>query len=164
MTILDLKYGWILCWICDEIYLRWFKFHLNMFIRSDFGCEWFQKLLQFFVNLQYILERKALINHDLFKRSHADFTHKFVCMHMLIEWDPVAFVQGKTQMHFQTRKWHTLSFWKGLRKFPPISPSSRGVPGWLLMLRLPGEFCTDRQKFDFTVQYVSQTMQIVHEN
>lgn len=34
----------------------------------------------------------------------------------------------------------TLSLWKGFRKFPPISPSSLGVPGWLFILRLPGEF------------------------
>ena len=39
-----------------------------------------------------------------------------------------------------TRVWLTLSLWKGFRKFPPISPSSLGVPGWLFMLRLPGEF------------------------
>lgn len=36
--------------------------------------------------------------------------------------------------------WLTLSLWKGFRKFPPISPSSRGVPGWLFILKLPGEF------------------------
>lgn len=36
--------------------------------------------------------------------------------------------------------WLTLSLWKGFRKFPPISPSSLGVPGWLFILRLPGEF------------------------
>lgn len=35
----------------------------------------------------------------------------------------------------------TLSLWKGFRKFPPISLSSLGVPGWLLMLMLLGEFC-----------------------
>lgn len=35
----------------------------------------------------------------------------------------------------------TLSLWKGFRKFPPISLSSLGVPGWLLMLILLGEFC-----------------------
>lgn len=35
--------------------------------------------------------------------------------------------------------WLTLSLWKGFRKFPPISPSSLGVPGWLFILRLPGE-------------------------
>ena len=36
----------------------------------------------------------------------------------------------------------TLSFWKEWRKFPPSSPSSRGVPGGLLMpLMLLGEFC-----------------------
>lgn len=35
----------------------------------------------------------------------------------------------------------TLSLWKGFKKFPPISPSSLGVPGWLLRLILLGEFC-----------------------
>lgn len=35
----------------------------------------------------------------------------------------------------------TLSLWKGLRKLPPISPSSRGVPGGLFMpAMLLGEF------------------------
>lgn len=34
---------------------------------------------------------------------------------------------------------HTLSLWNGLRKLPLISPSSLGVPGWLFMLRFPGE-------------------------
>lgn len=38
----------------------------------------------------------------------------------------------------------TLSFWKEWRKFPPSSPSSRGVPGGLLMpLMLLGEFCRE---------------------
>lgn len=40
----------------------------------------------------------------------------------------------------------TLSFWKEWRKFPPSSPSSRGVPGGLLMpLMLLGEFCRERR-------------------
>lgn len=35
----------------------------------------------------------------------------------------------------------TLSLWNGLRKLPPISPSSRGVPGGLFMpAMLLGEF------------------------
>lgn len=44
--------------------------------------------------------------------------------------------------HNNTVKWIlTLSLWKGFKKFPPISPSSLGVPGWLLRLILLGEFC-----------------------
>lgn len=40
----------------------------------------------------------------------------------------------------------TLSFWKECRKFPPSSPSSRGVPGGLLMpLMLFGEFWREQR-------------------
>lgn len=41
----------------------------------------------------------------------------------------------------------TLSFWKEWRKFPPSSPSSRGVPGGLLMpLMLLGEFWREERE------------------
>lgn len=51
--------------------------------------------------------------------------------------------------------WLTLSLWKGFRKFPPISPSSLGVPGWLFILRLPGEFWGEEGAKVKTEQYVT---------
>lgn len=53
----------------------------------------------------------------------------------------------------------TLSFWKEWRKFPPSSPSSRGVPGGLLMpLMLLGEFCGERKVGESTLQKLTYRM------